>query len=165
MPLAWRITKSHYVGRAYDGEGARRIGGRWNSKGTAMVYASASASLALLEVLVHVEDESLLPAYTLVSAEVDDDLIERLDEAVLPPDWRSSPAPPELRQIGDDWAAGLRSAALAVPSVVVPWETNLLLNPSHPRFAELRIDAPRRFDLDRRLRRRRSVQRPVESSS
>lgn len=153
MPQAWRITKSRHADRAYDGEGARRVGGRWNSKGVAMVYASASASLALLEVLVHVEDESLLPAYTLISAELDEDLIDRLDEAALPPDWRSSPAPPELREIGDDWAASRRSVALAVPSVVVPWETNLLLNPSHPRFAELRIDAPRRFELDPRLRR------------
>ncbi|HEX2163360.1 MAG TPA: RES domain-containing protein [Thermoanaerobaculia bacterium] len=157
MPQAWRITKSRLADRAYDGEGARRIGGRWNSKGVAMVYASASASLALLEVLVHVEDESLLPAYTLISAELDEDLIHRLDEAALPPDWRSSPAPPELREIGDAWAASRRSVVLAVPSVVVPWETNLLLNPSHPRFAELRIDAPRRFELDQRLRRRGST--------
>lgn len=153
MPLAWRITKARHADRAYDGEGARRIGGRWNSKGVAMVYASASASLALLEVLVHLEDESLLPAYTLISAGLDEDRIERLDEAALPPGWRSSPAPPELREIGDDWATSLRSVALAVPSAVVPWETNLLLNPSHPRFAELRIDAPRRFELDPRLRR------------
>jgi len=54
MALAWRIVQTHVADRAFTGEGARRYGGRWNSKGYAAVYTSGSISLAILEVLVHI---------------------------------------------------------------------------------------------------------------
>jgi RES domain-containing protein len=155
MPRVWRIVKARHAGGAFDGEGARRTGGRWNGKGVAMIYTSGTASLALLEILVNVGTSSLLPAYSLASAEVDETLIEGLGEEALPADWGSSPPPAALQTLGDEWVASARSAALAVPSVVVPWETNLLLNPAHPRFAEIELAPPRRFELDDRLRTRR----------
>lgn len=151
MPRVWRIVKHQHAENAFDGEGARRTGGRWNSMGVGMVYTAESASLALLEVLVHVGTASLLPAYSLATAEVDDRLIERLTEHELPSDWRTSPPPAALQLLGDAWVAGGRSAVLAVPSVVVPWEMNYLLNPEHPGFAAVDVQPPRRFDLDERL--------------
>lgn len=152
MPRVWRIVKARHAGRAFDGEGARRTGGRWNGKGVAVVYTAESASLALLEILVNVGTSSLLPSYSLIAAEVDDELVERLGEADLPTAWRSSPPPPALQLLGDEWVVSSRSAVLAVPSVVVPWETNYLLNPAHPDFHRLLVDRPRRLDLDERLR-------------
>lgn len=152
MPRVWRIVKSRHAGGAFDGEGARRTGGRWNGKGVAVVYTAESASLALLEVLVHVGTPSLLRSYSLIAAEVDEELVERLGEADLPAAWRASPPPPALQLLGDEWVARSRSAVLAVPSVVVPWETNYLLNPAHPDFHRLLVDRPRRLDLDERLR-------------
>jgi RES domain-containing protein len=151
MPRVWRIVKHRHAENAFDGEGARRNGGRWNGKGVPMVYCAESASLAVLEMLVHVGAASLLPAYSLATAEVADELIDRLGEDELPPAWRCSPPPSELQLLGDEWVASGRSAALAVPSVVVPWETNYLLNPAHPQFDAIRLETPRRFDLDERL--------------
>lgn len=151
MPRVWRIVKARHAERAFDGEGARRTGGRWNGRGTAMVYTAESASLALLEVLVHVGSSSLLPSYSLIAAEVDDSLVERLGERDLPAAWRSSPPPPALQLLGDEWVASGRSAVLAVPSVVVPWEWNYLLAPEHPDFAAIVVGEPRRLDVDQRL--------------
>src|SRR3990172_341094 len=94
---AWRIVKARHAPNAFDGEGARLEGGRWNSPGTPLVYASESAALATLELLVHLRRRSILSAYVLIACTFDEALVERLDSKRLPPNWRSYPAPPELQ--------------------------------------------------------------------
>ena len=141
MPTAWRLAKTRYLATAWDGEGARRTGGRWNSVGTAVVYASGTLSLALVETLVHLPS-GILPAYSAQRAYFDDSLMAILEDANLPPDWRRDPAPASSRAIGDAWAAAGRSAVLKVPSVVVPMEFNYLLNPRHRDFTRVTIGLP-----------------------
>jgi RES domain-containing protein len=150
MPFAWRLTKTRYLATAWDGEAARTSGGRWNSVGTAAVYASATLSLALVETLVHVPS-GVLPAYTAVPIEFDDSLVAVVDAPDLPPNWKDQPAPPETRAIGDTWVGSLKSALLRVPSVVVPGEFNYVVNPRHPDFGRIRIAAPMPFPFDPRL--------------
>jgi len=151
MPVAWRIVKASYAASAFDGEGARETGGRWNSRGVPVVYAAGSVSLAILEVLVHTAAPDLLRAYVVVPAEIDEELVSRLEPTRLPSGWRRHPPPPQVQRTGDRWVAAGTSAVLAVPSVIVPRETNYLLNPSHPDFARLRIGPPEPLDLDARL--------------
>ena len=86
MIRAWRIIKSKHVSNAFDGEGARILGGRWNSPGTAMIYTSSSAALATLEMLVHLNRGMTLPSYVLISCDFDKNLVE--DVATLPRDWQ-----------------------------------------------------------------------------
>jgi RES domain-containing protein len=151
MATGWRIVKSRYASTAFDGEGARLYGGRWNSPGTRMVYTSSTISLAVLEVLVHLQEASLLSSYSLISADLDDALVERLDHSMLPDGWRTYPAPSDLQRIGDDWVRSQRSVALEVPSVIVVRESNYLLNPTHPDFASVIIGEPEPFTFDERL--------------
>lgn len=151
MPTAWRIVKSRYAGSTFDGEGARLYGGRWNSPGTAVVYAAQHKSLAILEILVHVEKTSVLPAYSLVRASFEEDLIEALDRSGLPESWREYPASEELKAIGDRWVRERRSAVLALPSVIVEEESNYLINPGHPDSGAIRIGDPEPFEFDSRL--------------
>ena len=89
MATCWRIVKNRHASTAFDGEGARLYGGRWNSPGTRMVYTSSTISLAVLEVLVNLQEASLLSSYSLISSSVDDALVERLDRSRLPDGWRS----------------------------------------------------------------------------
>lgn len=152
MPTAWRIVKSLHRATAFDGESARSYGGRWNSAGTPVVYTSQSASLAALELLVHIQQSALLQSYSSIPVSFGDRLVEALDPARLPARWRDYPAPAALQSIGDQWAAGRRSAVLRVPSAVVPIEFNFLLNPRHPDFAKIEIGAARAFRFDPRLR-------------
>jgi RES domain-containing protein len=152
MPSAWRLTKARYLATAWDGEGARRVGGRWNSPGTAVVYVSATLSLALVETLVHLPS-GVLPAYAAVPVEFDESLVETLRSSDLPSVWRSQPAPSETRAIGDAWARSARSALLCVPSVVVPAEFNYIVNPRHPDFGRIRIGTAMPFPFDPRLSR------------
>ena len=149
--LAWRLVKTRYADTAFDGEGARLYGGRWNGVGTRVAYASDSAALAVLEVLVHLQASAVLPSYSLVPAEVPAALVHALAPERLPVDWRRSPPPPEVRAVGDAWVRAGTSAVLRVPSAIVEAEHNLLLNPAHPDFARIRIGAPRAFAFDPRL--------------
>lgn len=150
MVAAWRIVAAPWSRDAFSGEGPRRYGGRWNSPGIAVVYVSAHLSLAALELLVHFDPDSEMQ-FKAFLIEFDDALVEQLSPRLLPSDWQQSPPGFATMHLGDDWAREKRSAVLAVPSVIVPAETNFLLNPSHPDFGKIRIHKPTDFVLDPRL--------------
>ena len=150
---AYRLVKARHADTAFDGEGARRFGGRWNSKGQPAVYVASSESLAVLEVLVHLGRREPLPRYALFQVWIPAETIVHLDDNALPPNWRDPIPPAATAEIGDAWLANGKSLALAVPSVVVPREVNYMLNPAHPGFAEVVAGAQRvLFAFDERLR-------------
>jgi RES domain-containing protein len=149
----WRLCRRKHA--AFDGEGARLAGGRWNRRGTAVVYASETLSLAALEYLVHLDFVLAPPDLTAVAAEIPDSLpVTRLEAADLPRNWRSYPAPDALAELGTTWITTRRTVALSVPSAIVPAERNVLLNPAHPDFKKLRLLPPERFSFDPRLLKR-----------
>jgi RES domain-containing protein len=148
---AWRITKSKYRESAFTGEGAEESGGRWNSEGTRIVYASSSVSLAILEILVNLQDERILSAYEVTPFRFDQRLIKSIDLNALPDDWAASIPSLSSKAIGDEWVRSSSSLVLEVPSAVVPLEMNYLANPRHPDFDQITIDAPLPLPLDKRL--------------
>jgi len=151
MLSAWRIVKEKYAAGAFTGEGARLYGGRWNSPGVPVVYTAGNQSLAVLEVLVGLEDVSALPRFVLFRVEFDDALADVLSDADLPRGWRTNPPPPATQRLGDAWAVAARSAVLSVPSAVVPAERVYLLNPRHPDFGSIAIEGPYPYAFDPRL--------------
>ena len=156
MLTAWRLLTARYAHSAFSGEGARLYGGRWNRKGTPMVYTAGSQSLAMLEMLV--QDEPLRARYMMLSAVLPKNLrIERVTAGQLPAGWRDPGAHHQLQAIGSDWVKRGSSVALAVPSAVIPYETNYLLNPLHQSMARIVIGKPEEFVTDLRLRDRKSV--------
>ncbi|MDR5760580.1 RES domain-containing protein [Caballeronia sp. LZ035] len=149
---AWRVTTERFADSSFSGEGARLYGGRWNPKGLALVYTAQTQSLALLEMLV--QDSPLRARYIMIPARIPESLIGRVDSASLPNDWRDLEARNELQEIGAAWARNQTSAVLAVPSSVVPAETNYLLNPIHPDFPLIAIGSRDEWETDPRLLRR-----------
>jgi RES domain-containing protein len=107
--------------------------------------------LAVLEMLVHLEQPDLLQAYVLIGITIEPGLIETLDNRRLPRNWRTGASSIALRKLGDEWATNQSSVALRVPSVLVPSESNVLLNPAHPDFQKLLIGEPVTFAFDERL--------------
>ena len=152
MITAWRITKQRYAAQAFSGEGAELAGGRWNSPGTRLVYTSSSISLAVLEILVHLQSSSVLSSYVVIPAAFPEDVVDELDPGNLPEGWNTHPAPARTQRIGDEWVHSQRSLVLAVPSVVVPLEQNFLINPSHPDAVRIETGDPRPLPLDPRLK-------------
>ena len=152
MLTAWRLIKTKHLSHAFDGEGPRLYGGRWNSPGTRVVYVSESLALAALEVLVHLQASSVLSAYSAVKVSFDDSLATAVDLSTLPANWRNSPPPAELQAIGDEWVAKGASAVLKVPSAVIDTERNFLINPIHEEFNRIVIEPPQAFEFYSRLR-------------
>ena len=147
---AWRLVKTRYSANAFDGEGPRLYGGRWNSQGVRVAYGSESVALATLEVLAHLSTTRVLGSYSLASIRFPEELIVSLDPASLPASWRTYPPPPEVQAVGDQWAAAGGSAVLRVPSVIVPDSSNYLFNPEHPDFARMVVDPPAPYVWDPR---------------
>jgi RES domain-containing protein len=148
----WRICKAEHAETAFTGEGAILYPGRWHHAGTPVVYCSESRALAALEQLVHLHRNRLPPHLVCFPVEIPDDLpITRVRVHDLPADWRAYPGPTELRDIGTHWAEARETVVLQLPSVVVPGEHNLLLNPRHPEFRRLVLGDPEPFELDERL--------------
>jgi RES domain-containing protein len=150
----WRLVRRPYARTAFSGAGARNHGGRWNHPGTPMVYAAETLSLAALELLVHLDLDLAPPDLVAIPADLPDEApVRRLESSDPRRDWRAYPAPASTQDLGTAWAASGATAALLVPSVVVPEERNVLLNPAHPDFRRLHIAPARPFRLDPRLRR------------
>lgn len=145
---AWRIVKEKHAATAFSGEGARLFGGRWNSPGVSLVYTSSTQALAALESLVHLNPPVLFK-YVAIPLEFDSALVER--PPALPATWAEQPAPPSTQALGDQWARESRSAVLQLPSVIIPLESNYLLNPAHPDFRKIVIGKPVPFAFDPRL--------------
>ena len=145
---AWRIVKRKFTKVAFTGEGARRYGGRWNSRGVAVVYVAESQSLAALEMLAHLDSGDVLRYYVAIPVSFHSGLVVDVDVSSLPKNWRSYPAPRILRAVGDAWVSSGESVVLRAPSVLVPSESNFLLNPHHPDYASLVIGHPLPFSLD-----------------
>jgi RES domain-containing protein len=142
--------------RRYDlsGYGAFLYGGRWNLRGTSVLYTAEARSMAILEVLVHLSSEELPDDMYLLTLDVPDTMSqEELPVAQLPPDWQRPTQLQLTALLGETWLREERSLALRVPSVLVPQEYNLLLNPAHPEFREVRLAGePELFFFDERLR-------------
>lgn len=145
----WRIAGRRRT--KLDGAGARRSGGRWNSNGVALVYASGTLSLAVLEKLVHVDPDIMPLGQVELEIDVPDRLITRLPRRRLPRGWRRLPPIRATQLLGDAWVAAATSAVLAVPSAIVPAELNYLINPLHQDSARIKIVRRRSFSFDPRL--------------
>lgn len=150
MKRAWRIVKEKHAATAFDGEGARLYGGRWNSLGTPVVYTSATLSLAALENLVHLTPPVRF-VFSAIPVDFDDTFVEVVDPAGLPSHWREKPPSSFTMEIGDLWVRESRSAVMKLPSALIPGESNFLLNPRHPEFKKIVIGPPEPFSFDPRL--------------
>lgn len=153
--LVWWLAIGRY--REIDGEGARLYGSRWNSPGVPMVYAATHLSLALLEQLVHLDPVRLPAGLRAFAIELPENApVEAADSGTEVADREAA------RRLGDAWAAKQASAALLVPSVLVPVrldpggiataEHNVLLNPRHASVAAWRVRETA-FRVDPRLKR------------
>lgn len=151
MPTAWRLTKTKFANSSLNADGARLYGGRWNSPGVSVVYFAETISLAVLEILVHLNAARLLESYSLIRIDFDDRLLIEKTVDDLPETWADFPAAPQAQAVGDEWVQSAESLLLRVPSAVIPLEHILVLNPHHPDLRQLSIAAPVPFLFDPRL--------------
>jgi RES domain-containing protein len=146
---AYRLTRSKYP--AFSGRGSLLANGRWHWAGVPAVYCAESRALAVLEALVHTRKDQIPADYVFFELTIDNSAVRMLSIDETPPDWRET-EPREARTLGTEWMNSRSSVALAIPSVVIPEERNLLLNPEHADFAlHVHILGPQPFEWDQRL--------------
>jgi RES domain-containing protein len=148
--VAVRAAKRRFP--VFDGEGARLLGGRWNSPGRPLVYASSCLAGALLEILVQANRMSLPGPYHCAVAEIPDDVPHEVLEPEALPGWDSMPDSLAARLYGDRWLAEARTAVLVVPAATArPLQRHVLLNPRHPAYSRIALRPPTPVAWDVRL--------------
>lgn len=150
MATFFRIVQAEWAASAMTGEGARLFGGRWNPAGVPAVYLAESRALAALEIVVHAPREAMRLEWRLIEVEVPDEWIEVVKPGDLTADWQALPSSPGARRFGGEWLkTGM--LALRLPSVVIPEESTLLLNPRHSNAVGLNLSEPKEFRFDPRV--------------
>ena len=154
----WRIAADTPAYQADDlsGAGAKATGGRWNEAGIPIVYASETRALACLETIVHLNAGGLPLNRYLVEVTIPDDVwadAQTETAASLPVGWDAEPAGQVSIRFGTNWARSASSALLLLPSVIVPEEFNVILNPRHADTARITALKQRKWLYDPRLTR------------
>ena len=134
-----------------SGEGSRLYGGRWNNKGTKIIYTSESRSLATVEYLVHVPLQIIPKDLYIAEIDLPDVEIEIVEASSLETNWQDYPSPKSIRDIGDTWQRDNKTLLLRVPSAVIKNEWNILVNPDHRQFHTVKIASIEPYSFDTRL--------------
>lgn len=147
----FRIASNKYI-NDLSGEGARRVGGRWNEKGTPLIYTSERMSVCILEVLAHTSIGIIPDNLSSLKLFVpDNSSLEEIDINTLPINWKQYPYPSYLARIGSNWVSKNTSLLLKVPTVLSPGEFNILINPNHKEANLIKIISIEPFQFDQRL--------------
>ena len=149
--ILYRIARTEHI-RDLSGLGARLYGGRWNPKGISMVYTSENRALAALELYANRSRVTTLRGLSLALIIIPEDApVRTIGPGELPSDWMTYPPPAELQEIGARWAESRETLVIGVPSALVHWERNYLVNPANPRMADVRVGDVEEYTFDQRL--------------
>ena len=147
----WRLSRPEFA-RRLDGGGNRETGARWNSRGSGVVYTSRSLALCVLETIVHLPSARFVQGLVAVRIDVPDDAgVEVVAAAELPHDRFAEEAAAWFRERGDRWLQAGSALVLVAPSVIVPREQSVMLNPRHPHAGRVRVEEAAPFGFDARL--------------
>ncbi|GEP51301.1 hypothetical protein FNO01nite_19730 [Flavobacterium noncentrifugens] len=149
--IIFRLSKSKHS-KDLSGKGAEKFGGRWNSKGVAVLYTSDSRALCTAEIAVHTPLGNIPEDYEVTLIKIPENtIIPALEISELPDDWKSIPHSHSTQEIGDQFIDEGKFVALKVPSAVVQGEFNYLINPDHSDFKTITIEKTEPFSFDARL--------------
>ena len=148
--IVYRIAKKEYI-EDLSGNGAKRTGGRWNPKGTSVLYCASTSSLAILEKMVSIDMDLLPDDLCIAALEIPKSKILKIPKEELPKNWNHYPSPDALKSIGKSWIELGNFCTLQIPSAVNPMESNYLINVKHPLMEKIKIKEVTPFRIDNRL--------------
>ena len=151
--LVYRITREEFSDDL-SGMGAKLYGGRWNEKGTPVLYTCEYKSLTVLELLVHTPKEFKPPKYVILTIEIPDKLqdgIKEYKESELPKNWEIPVVPKLVKSWGTEKLIKQKILGIKVPSVILKSERNIVLNPKDKNFNKIKIVEKEDYLIDERL--------------
>ena len=150
MIEVFRISNTRFI-NDISGTGARLAGGRWNFKGRAVLYTSESRALSNSEYLVGLNLTEVPANTSIATISIPDYSVEQINIEDLPDNWSENPAPMDLAEIGSDWLERCENLSLRVPSAVVYRDWNIVINPAHPSFHEVKLINTEPYFFDKRF--------------
>lgn len=148
--IVFRITGEKHA-NDISGLGAAIYGGRWNKKGTPVLYTGENKEIALLETIVLIPP-MLIPDLVILIIEIPDDSTKEIELTQLPKNWVNYPAPTILSEIAENWVQKEETIALKVPSCIIHSSHNFILNCNHPDYKRIKILDQQNFYFDTRLK-------------
>lgn len=149
--IVFRLANKKYS-NDLSGIGAEITGGRWNYKGTKLLYTADSRALCMAEIAVHTPVGVMPIDYFLITIEIPDySDIKQIEPNSLPDDWRKFPYSKTTQELGENFIDKNESLYVKVPSAVVQGDFNILINPKHADFDKVKIIKTERFNFDERL--------------
>ena len=148
--IVYRITGRKYA-NDLSGIGAAKFGGRWNKKGSPVLYTGETKEIALLETTVHTPP-MLIPKLSILTIEIPDFSITEIEIKDLPSNWYDYPAPTILSEISENWILKGNSVALSVPSCIIHSAKNYILNCNHKDYKSVKVKEIKNFYFDTRLK-------------
>jgi len=147
----FRIAREKYIDDL-SGQGAKLYGGRWNKKGTEMLYFSIQLSLCVLEVLVHFNSSLMPKDLWYLEIELEDDYISKMPSLKkISEHLRDNPPHYSTMEFGSQWIEKNKSCALLVPSAILPLEKNVIINPNHLDWTKHKVIKKGLLELDSRV--------------
>ena len=144
------LNKKHPI--ELSGIGAAKLGARWNSKGTEIIYTAESRALAMAEVAVHLTLATLPSSFCMITIQIPDDIqVINCNQKKLTIGWNEFPENNSTQIIGDEFIQKKEYCIMKVPSAVVKGDFNYLLNPNHPDFKKIQISHHENFPFDKRI--------------
>ena len=150
--ICYRLSKAEFADDL-SGRGAELSGGRWNTKGTPLLYTCVSQSLSMLEIAVRLSVIDVPDDLILITMNVKDSIIAKVDMQKLPHDWQKFPHLRATQVFGDELLNNSKHKAFLIPSAIVPAEYNLIVNPKKVNKKEVEIISIDDFYIDERLMR------------
>ncbi len=147
--ILYRITGKRHA-QDITGTGAAMHGGRWNKKGSPVLYTGENKEIALLETIVHTPP-MLVPSLEILTLEIPDGSITEISIAELPKNWSNYPAPSILAEIAENWIQENKTIALKVPSCIIQSTHIYILNCRHPKYNQVKLIDHQNFNFDSRL--------------
>lgn len=148
--IVYRLSRQLYA-NDLSGKGAEIAGGRWNSKGTPLIYTAESRALCTAEVAVHIPLGILPNDYQMIEIYFPDETISTISTEDLPENWNSIPHNRLTQMVGDQFVKTMEFLVLKVPSAVVLGDYNYLINPLHDKISEVKIKQIVDYQFDQRL--------------
>ena len=149
--IVYRLANKKYSDDL-SGYGAESAGGRWNLKGTRVLYTADSRALCMAEIAVHTPVGVMPIDYYLIDIEISDRVtILQIELDSLPEDWRKFPYSRSTQELGESFIRENRYLLFKVPSAVVQGDYNILINPLHKDFNKVKIVGKEKFFFDERL--------------
>ncbi|ROR21467.1 RES domain-containing protein [Comamonas sp. BIGb0124] len=149
----WRISNEGKEDKAMglSGAGGLYVGGRWHEKGNRIIYAAESVALACLETLVHYNAIGLPLLKKLIELRIPTDIIDAAHTIHPPSGWDTIPDSPAAATEGTRWLNSGVSLLTFVPSVIIPQEQNILINPGHADIRRIKVIDHGKYEYDPRL--------------